>query len=188
LRPGTEAYDNAMKLQNQKANDLQTQAAASTIPLDYQARQQAIQEQAFQQNQPVNIINAMRTGSQVQNPNFINPAQQTTTAGPDYLGAQSAQYGQQLGAFNAANANSTNQTNGILQAGAAIAPFFFSDRRLKTNIMRIGTTGKGLGIYQYDIFGASQIGVMADEVQKVIPQAVRLHPSGYYMVDYSMVG
>lgn len=125
LRPGGEAYDNAMKLQNQKANDMQTQAASSTIPLDYQARQQAIQEQAFQQNQPVNIINAMRTGSQVQNPNFINPANQVTTAGPDYLGAATSQYGQQLGAYNAQQANSSNQTNGLLSAAGTAASIFF---------------------------------------------------------------
>ena len=64
---------------------------------------------------------------------------------------------------------------------AAIAS---SDRRLKSNIVRIGTHPLGIGIYEYDIFGERTRGVMADEVLTVRPEAVLEDPSGYLMVDY----
>jgi hypothetical protein len=58
----------------------------------------------------------------------------------------------------------------------------FSDRRLKSDIQRIGTRN-GVDWYSYTIFGKPQIGVMADEV----PWATFTHPSGYLMVDYRRV-
>ena len=33
-----------------------------------------------------------------------------------------------------------------------------------------------------------QFGVMADEVEAVLPQAVVMHPDGYKMVDYALLG
>lgn len=33
-----------------------------------------------------------------------------------------------------------------------------------------------------------QFGVMADEVEQVMPEAVSVHPDGYKMVDYAMLG
>ena len=62
-----------------------------------------------------------------------------------------------------------------------------SDRRLKSNIKRIGTHKLNIGIYEYDIFGKHQIGVIADEVEAIMPDAVITHPSGYKMVNYSMI-
>lgn len=62
----------------------------------------------------------------------------------------------------------------------------FSDRRLKTNIKRVGTHPLGIGIYEFDyVWGEHATGVMADEVKTVMPEAVTRHPSGYDVVDYS---
>lgn len=62
----------------------------------------------------------------------------------------------------------------------------FSDRRLKKNIKRVGTHRLGIGIYEFDyIRGGHAIGVMADEVRLVRPDAVLRDASGYDMVDYS---
>jgi len=61
-----------------------------------------------------------------------------------------------------------------------------SDRRLKKNIKRIGTHKSGVGIYEYDYIwgGGKQIGVMAQEVEKVMPDAVfEIH--GFKGVDYA---
>jgi hypothetical protein len=55
---------------------------------------------------------------------------------------------------------------------------------LKSNIERIGTHSLGIGIYAYDIFGERQLGVMADEVEQVKPEAVLTHSSGFKMVNY----
>ena len=62
-----------------------------------------------------------------------------------------------------------------------------SDRRLKSNIVRIGTHKLGIGIYEYDIEGRHEIGVMAQEVEQVMPQAVIYHPDGYMMVQYGRI-
>jgi predicted ribosomally synthesized peptide with nif11-like leader len=59
-----------------------------------------------------------------------------------------------------------------------------SDRRLKSNITRVGTHALGIGLYEYDIFGRRERGVMADEVERVKPQAVSTHVFGIKMVDY----
>lgn len=80
--------------------------------------------------------------------------------------------------------STANQPKGILGS----VGLNFSDRRLKKNIERIGTTDSGLGIYSFDyIWGAPSIGVMADEVEKVIPNAVITRPDGFKMVDYAQL-
>ena len=33
-----------------------------------------------------------------------------------------------------------------------------------------------------------QFGVMADEVERAMPEAVSVHPDGYKMVNYAMLG
>lgn len=65
-----------------------------------------------------------------------------------------------------------------------------SDIRLKKDISIIGKLLNGLNLYRYrylwsDIF---YVGVMAQEVQKVIPEAVVYDNSGYMKVNYAKVG
>lgn len=69
---------------------------------------------------------------------------------------------------------------------AAIAA---SDRRLKKHIAKIGELMKGLYLYRfkYKSGGGWQVGVMADEVKKILPNAVITFPDGYDRVDYSQV-
>ena len=71
-------------------------------------------------------------------------------------------------------------------SGSAAAAF--SDQRLKKNINRIGTRKDGLGVYEFDYIwgGARQIGLMAQEVQAVYPDAVS-EIDGFLAVDYSKV-
>lgn len=74
-------------------------------------------------------------------------------------------------------------------AGAAAGSAIFSDRRLKADIERIGTLPTtGLGIYSFRYKGgfAVHAGLMADEVETVIPEAVSEH-GGFKAVDYAMV-
>jgi len=62
---------------------------------------------------------------------------------------------------------------------------FFSDRRLKEDAEPIGKTFDGQTIYRYKYKGdnRTQIGLMADEVQRKHPEAVGL-AGGYKTVDY----
>ena len=61
-----------------------------------------------------------------------------------------------------------------------------SDRRLKRDIFCIGQLGSGLPVYLYRFNDSEDwhVGVMADEVQEIIPEAVAEHESGYQMVAY----
>lgn len=71
-----------------------------------------------------------------------------------------------------------------------------SDRLTKESIVRIGTHSLGIGLYLFeyrpqfrDAWGhGRQFGVMADEVEQVMPEAVSVHPDGYKMVNYAMLG
>jgi hypothetical protein len=71
-----------------------------------------------------------------------------------------------------------------------------SDPNAKENIVRIGTHPLGIGLYLFDYkpeFQAQwgydrQFGVMADEVEAVMPEAVCEHADGYKVVDYAMLG
>jgi hypothetical protein len=61
----------------------------------------------------------------------------------------------------------------------------FSDRRLKRRIKRVGTHALGVGIYEFDMAGYRQRGVIAQEVAAVRPELVKRHASGYLTVNYS---
>ena len=71
-----------------------------------------------------------------------------------------------------------------------------SDRSIKENIVRIGTHPLGIGLYLFDYkVGYREetdvgrhFGVMADEVETVMPLAVLMHQRGHKMVNYSMLG
>ena len=71
-----------------------------------------------------------------------------------------------------------------------------SDRACKTNLARIGTHPLNIGLYLFDYkpeFQASagygrQFGVMADEVETVMPEAVVMHLDGYKRVNYAILG
>jgi hypothetical protein len=65
-----------------------------------------------------------------------------------------------------------------------------SDIRLKTNINRVGTTVMNLPLYSFayrDKLG-TYIGVMAQDVLKVVPSAVSVGSDGFYRVDYQKLG
>ena len=150
------------------------------------ALQQSLQQQLALRNQPLNEIAALMSGVQVNMPQFQGYTGANVAAAPILAGTQAAgdfaqrNYANQVGVYNA--------KMGLLGdiAGTA-AKFAASDRRLKSNIERIGTHPLGIGIYEYDIFGKRQRGVMADEVETVLPEAVAIHPSGYKMVNYGML-
>ena len=128
LRPGSEAYDNAIKLLGQQENDARTQAALTGINLDTAANAQGFNQalqggqfgntaqqqalaQAIQYRQmPLNEITALMSGSQIQNPTFspyqgvnIQPAPIANATAQEGQFAQNT-YNQQVASANAQNA------------------------------------------------------------------------------------
>lgn len=172
IRPGTAAYSAALNDFGQTKNDAYNQLALT-------GRQQAFQEASYERNQPLNEIGALLSGSQVQGPQFVNTPQ-TQVGGVDYTGLVNNQYQSQL-------ANSQAKMGGLF--GLASAGLgLFSDRRLKTDIKRVGQLDNGLSVYSYRYKGETetQIGLMADEVERAIPHAVNEDPSGFKRVRYDI--
>jgi hypothetical protein len=153
------------------------------------ALQQSLQQQLALRNQPLNEIAALMSGVQVNMPQFQGYQGANVAAAPIFAGTQAAgdfaqrNYANQVAAYNAKMGLYGN----IAGAAGTAAGGYFSDRRLKSNIERVGTHPLGIGIYDYDIFGERQRGVMADEVETVLPEAVMTHSSGYKMVNYGML-
>jgi hypothetical protein len=116
---GSEAYDRAMRNFEQKQNDLMLGATTQGFGVGQQARNQALQEQAYLRNEPINTLNAVRSGSQVTNPQFVNPAMQAATAGPDLLGAAQAQGNAAMNAYNAQMASQNANTQGLYSLGGS---------------------------------------------------------------------
>ena len=136
LRPGSEAYDNAIKLLGQQETDQRTQAALQGINLDMSAntqgfnqalqggqfgntaQQQALAQAITQRQLPLNEINALMSGSQIQNPTFspysganITPAPIANATAQQGAFEQNL-YNQQMGSANA-------QTAGLFGLGSA---------------------------------------------------------------------
>lgn len=98
-----------------------------------------------------------------------------------------ANRGAALAGGQVAGGNIARNTFGdMLAIGGTAAKF--SDIRLKKNIKQIGTRADGLNIYEFDYIwgGERQVGLMAQEVQGLYPDAVS-ESGGYLMVDYSKV-
>jgi hypothetical protein len=77
---------------------------------------------------------------------------------------------------------------GLGSLGSAVGSMgqagMFSDRRLKSNIVKLGEFEDGLGIYEYDIFDRRERGVMAQEVEKLRPWALGPEVNGFKTVLY----
>jgi outer membrane immunogenic protein len=76
-------------------------------------------------------------------------------------------------------------TNAVYTLGPAP-----SDMRLKRDIALVGYLDNGLGLYRYRYLWDDTIyvGVMAQEVAQLAPQAVLLGSDGYLRVDYAQLG
>lgn len=116
---GSEAYGREQMLAGQRRNDLEMQAALQGISLDQANRAAALQEQAYVQDRPLNLINALRSGNQVVNPQFQQFYQQQVAPGPDLSGAAQQQYQANLGAANASSAAGSGLMSGLFGIGGA---------------------------------------------------------------------
>ena len=169
--------------QNNAAQQQQFAQNAQQAQFLNAARQQSLANAIQERQMPLNEINALRSGTQIVNPQFSPYTGANVGAAPIAQTMQNA-YAGQMNAYNQDVASANADQKALFDLGSAVMPYIFSDKRLKSNITRIGTHPLGIGIYEYDIFDRHEIGVMAQEVQKVLPEAIHIHPSGFMMVDY----
>lgn len=90
----------------------------------------------------------------------------------------------------------TGNADGSSGMGLPNMQMTMSDRRAKQNILRVGQLLPGISLFLFDYkpafqatygFGR-QIGVMADEVQRVMPWAVAADSDGFQRVNYAALG
>lgn len=138
LRPGMEAYDNAIKLLGQQENDARQQAVLQGLNLDMganaqgfnqalqggqfgnTANQQALAQALQLRSQPLNEITALMSGSQIQNPQFQGYTGANVAPAPVMAGAQ-AQGQAGLNLYNTQQAADNAMTSGLFQLGGLAA-------------------------------------------------------------------
>lgn len=150
-------------------------------------RQQQLQEMTHLRNQPLNEVAQLMSGAQPTMPQFQawNPGTVANTPVGQYH-YQSAQLANQNYATQVGQQNA--MMGGIFGLGSSALgalPLMFSDKRLKTDIKKVGKADNGLPIFSYRYKGDAtpRIGFMAQDVAKKNPEAVAVHESGYLMVD-----
>ena len=171
--------------------------------LGNEARKQQIAELLTLRNQPINEITALMSGGQVTQPNFITTPR-TGIEGTDIAGITQQGFNNQMGLYNQQLAQQNAMMGGLFGLGGAalMGPFggalgpgmktasgwALSDRRVKTDIKKVGKLDSGLPIYKYRYKGGGlqQLGVMAQDVEKVQPEAVA-DIGGVKAVDYAAV-
>lgn len=105
------------------------------------------------------------------------------------LAAMGAPFGANMG-----SSSTTSQSKGAmgnlqsLLGLGLLGGVLFSDKRLKTDIKKVGETDDGVNVYTYKYKGddTTQMGVLAQEVKKKNPGAVK-KIEGLLAVDYSKV-
>lgn len=82
--------------------------------------------------------------------------------------------------------SSSFESDGI---GKFIGSIIASDRRLKEDIKKVGQLDNGLNVYTYKYLNGktTYVGVMADEVAEVMPEALGPTMNGFMTVDYGKV-
>lgn len=180
----------ASGMNNQAQNQGFNQQMANAN-LNNSGRQQQIQEATYLRNLPLNEIAALLgTGGGVTNPTFGNIAQ-VGVAAPDYQNAVYNNYNASMQQYNQAQQNRSQGLGSIfgMLGSLGSAAIMGSDIRMKEAIKRIGTLANGIATYTFRYIGDSmpRFGVMAQEVQKIMPDAVVPQGDGMLYVDYRKV-
>lgn len=176
-----------------------TNTASQMAGLDSSLRGNALNErltlnnqQQQQRSQLLNELIGLTSGSQIQG----GGAGQVDVAAAPIAQSIYNTYQGQLQAQANANAGKSGLLSGIGALGSAGAALYTaSDPLVKTNVVRVGTHPMGIGLYEFEykpefqeLCGYGRFrGVMADEVEAVMPAAVARHADGFRMVNYSML-
>jgi hypothetical protein len=207
IAPGSQAYNEAVDAMNRAKTDARLAVTAQggqemgrLFGLQQSARQQGIQERAYSRDRPLSEYSAFMSGSQPTMPVFGNTP--TSNVQPaDITGATYASYQGNLSNYNQQMQANNATKGGLFGLGSAalggwaykgfpgMAALAASDRRVKENVIQIGTRPDGLNVYAFTYIGDSvpHVGLMADEVEKVYPSAV-IEIGGIKHVDYAQTG
>lgn len=203
LRAGDEAYDAAMGNFDRAKTDAYSNANAQAFQLgqgeaqqmynqgqgqqaqNSALRQQEIAEAIRKRNMPLEEQGLLLAGQGVQPAAQANFTASGQAPAANMMGAANSQYNAASDAYNAKQAQRQGMMSGAASTGLGVAQLaMMSDRRLKTDIHRLGTLlGRPFYSFMY-LWGETGVGFMSDEVN---PEAVIRLPNGYDMVNYAAV-
>jgi hypothetical protein len=160
------------------------------------ARNQWMNEQYAQRNQPINEISSLLSGSQINNPNFVNtPNNQIPTT--DVAGLINTRFSQDMDIYKQESTNQNALMGGIM--GMVGGMMKMSDERVKNvgpkmaTVFAAGEDGERqeLPIYAYSYKGdpesTQHIGPMAQDVEKIDKRAVKKDQRGIRHINTGMV-
>jgi endosialidase-like protein len=175
----------------------QVAQAQSRFNAQNMARNQYMNEQYAMRNQPINEISSLLSGSQINNPNFVNtPNNQIPTT--DVAGLINTRFSQDMDIYKQESAQHQALMGGIF--GMMGGMMKMSDERMKENIVPVGTVfatndndeKKKLPIYSYsykqDPSSTQHIGPMAQDVEKIDKDAVKTHRGIKYIKPDKVMG
>lgn len=182
---GSDAYTKAMDDFSRRKSDAYSAAAANSLGAGFS-------QDISTRQQNLNEIAQALGGAQLQPVGSAGSPIDVAGAYANQQAGLNRQYQGQLAGYNADVAGNNSMMGGLFSLGAAIAPkmlFASSDRRLKRDIERLGEVLPGVGWYSFnyvwdDSGAVRRTGVMADELERVMPDAVLYDPEGYAVVDY----
>ena len=179
IMPGSDAFESAMGSFYDSRNDARNSFALDSYGM-------GMQTALTNRNQPINEIIGLLSGSQVQQPNFVN-SNIGGIATTDNAGLINNAYQQELNAWSQDQANAQGMLGGLFNLGGTLgSAWIMSDRRTKTDIEQVGQIGP-LPVYTFRYIGGDQeqVGFMADEVERVAPDAVMRDGNGIAHVNYA---
>lgn len=168
--------------------DAEWNRATQGYGMAMQGRQQTIDEMLQERNQPINELSALMSGSQVSRPQWT-ATPQSQIAPTDLIGLVNNQYQARMQGYSGMLSGLGSLAGQLGSAGIRAAFPVPSDRRLKTGVVRIGALPNGLPVYRFHYIwgGGEQVGVMAQDVLQVMPEAVHVMTGGYLAVDYDKI-
>jgi hypothetical protein len=176
---GGDAFNQQLKAQSSGQSDARLQALLG-------AQGQGFQQAQAKRNQQFNEPLAISSGTQIQNPNYQG-ANVGNVGTVDYAGIRSNYDQQRMAGFNA-----KQQMLGGLFGGIGSAFGVLSEPSMKTDKKKLPMkTPDGLQMWAYRYKGESKaapirIGVMADEAERKMPDAVVRGGDGLRRVNMEM--
>lgn len=186
LSVGSEAYQRAMNDLQQNQNNALNQAAYQSVLNGQNAYSQSLQDQinsaSFSNAAQSNYINQLLSALQNSISGYTNAMNQFNIQ---------SQADNRIAQNKYLNAQAQSRAgNDFLNSAvsAAASAFMASDARLKENLKPVGRLDNGLTVYCFNFKGSavSQIGLIAQEVEKIIPEAVYEGEDGFLKVNYDL--
>jgi hypothetical protein len=189
--PGSEIYNNELENLGQAKTDARMQAILAggdeqsrLAALQGDTRNAALQERLAVRNQPINEISTLLGGGQVTVPQFAAPSGASVGQVPigQYINDD---YANRV-------SNYQNQMSGMFGLAGTLgqAAIGLSDKRAKKDIKPTGlfaAAGIPIKTFKYKAGGPTQVGVIAQEVERKMPSAVGRRSDGMRVVDYAQV-